>query len=259
MPRMKRSPHPSPRRLTKLLWAVVPVILLSSAWAAPSRPLELFLPNAPPLSMPGQPEQRGIVGDATVKAAAVAGFDLHFITLPWSRAQQTVEHGRDQLIIPLSRTLDREAKYTWIAPIMSMDRAFFSLDNRVENFAQARKTYHRIAVGMGSAQERKLRDEGFSDEQIYPLKIGENPAQMLLLGRVDAWFNGVPESRYIWREVSDRPLLMSPVLMTADLYLACSRDCAEPIVKGLREAVATLRKDGTLERLMEVYAQDAAH
>jgi polar amino acid transport system substrate-binding protein len=104
-----------------------------------------------------------------------------------------------------------------------------------------------------------LRDEGFSDEQIYPLKIGENPAQMLLLGRVDAWFNGVPESRYIWREVSDRPLLMSPVLMTADLYLACSRDCAEPIVKGLREAVATLRKDGTLERLMEVYAQDAAH
>ena len=257
MGRLTRSRHRLHRLPLALLWAVVPAIWLSTAGSAPSRTLDLFLPDAPPLSMQGQPGQRGIVGEATVKAAAMAGYDLHLITLPWPRAQRTVEHGQDQLIIPLSRTLDREAKYTWIAPIMSMDRAFFSLENRVETFAQARKTYHRIAVGMGSAQERKLRDEGFSDEQIYPLKIGENPAQMLLLGRVDAWFNGVPESRYIWREVSDRPLLMSPVLMTSDLYLACSRDCAEPIVKRLREAVATLRKDGTLKRLMDVYAQDA--
>ncbi len=42
-----------------------------------------------------------------------------------------------------------------------------------------KKTYRVIGVGLGSAQEEILRAQGFSDEQIYPLTIGDNPAQML--------------------------------------------------------------------------------
>nr|BFE96756.1 hypothetical protein GCM10020185_72920 [Pseudomonas brassicacearum subsp. brassicacearum] len=75
-------------------------------------------------------------------------------------------------------------------------------------------------------REDILRTEGFSDEQIYPLAIGDNPAQMLLMGRIDAWFNGVPESLYIWPKVSKRKLLMSKVGSSADLYLACSKQCS---------------------------------
>lgn len=221
--------------------------------------VEAYLTQAPPLSMVGEDGRQGIVGDVSVRAAALAGYELHLVALPWSRAQRTVQTGTDLLIIPLSRTPDREPNYTWIAPIISMDRAFFSLDKRVESFEQARTTYHRIAVGAGSAQEQKLRDQGFSRDQIYPLKIGENPAQMLLLGRVDAWFNGVPETRYIWPEVSDRPLLMSPPLMVTDLYLACSKRCAPAMVEGLRKAVETLRADGTIKRIANTYSTERAH
>ncbi|WP_213878711.1 transporter substrate-binding domain-containing protein [Pseudomonas sp. dw_358] len=239
------------------LACAISTVLLSAVACASSRPtLDLYLLDAPPLTLLGQDGRYGIVGDATFKAAAMAGYDLHLVSLPWARAQRTVAAGEDQLIIPLSRTPDREDRYTWVAPIMTMDRAFFSLDKRVDSFEEARRTYHRIAVGMGSAQEIKLREEGFSNEQIYPLKIGENPAQMLLLGRVDAWFNGVPESRHIWGEVSRRTLLMSPALMTADLYLACSRRCAEPMVSRLRAALEALRANGTLEQIVEDYSRE---
>ena len=236
--------HGAKAVLYATLWA-------GAASAAPLRSVDLYLPDAPPLSMMGPVGQRGIVGEASIQAAALAGYSPRLITLPWSRAQLTVRSGINQLIIPLSRTPDRETQYTWVAPIMSMDRAFFTLSKPVETFEQARKAYRRIAVGRGSAQEQKLREEGFSDEQIYPLKIGENPAQMLLLGRVDAWFNGVPESRYIWQEVSDRPLQMGPPLMASDLYLACSKVCDEAMVTGLRQAVEHMRRDGTLERLIK--------
>ncbi|WP_416423970.1 transporter substrate-binding domain-containing protein [Pseudomonas sp. App30] len=229
------------------------LVLLLPAIAVAARTVDLYLPEAPPLSMSGSAGQHGIVGEATLKAAAQAGLDLHLLVLPWPRAQHDVRQGINQLIIPLSRTPDRENDYTWIAPIMSMDRAFFSLDRRVETFAQARQAYARIAVGRGSAQEQKLRDEGFSDEQIYPLQIGENPAQLLLMGRVDAWFNGVPETRYIWRGVSDRPLQMSPPLMQSDLYLACSKRCDEAMVRSLRQAMDNLRSDGTLQRIADAY------
>ena len=76
---------------------------------------------------------------------------------------------------------------------------------------------------------------------------------MLLLGRVDAWFNGVPESKYIWRQVSERQLLMSPVLMTSDLYLACSKSCSPQMVRSLRDAVQTLHRDASIKRLVERY------
>jgi polar amino acid transport system substrate-binding protein len=232
-----------------LLWA-----LLAGAVDAQAGPkVSLYLPEAPPLSMSGEVGRQGIVGDVVVKAAALAGYELQFVSLPWSRAQLTVEAGQSLLIIPLSRTPDRDKHFTWIAPILTLDRAFFSLDKRVESFEQARQVFGRIAVGRGSAQEQKLRDEGFSEQQIYPLKIGDNPAQMLLLGRVDAWFNSVPESRYIWRDVSDRPLLMSPVLMTADVYLACSKACDKTMAQRLRTAVDTLRRNGTVTRTIDGY------
>lgn len=32
-------------------------------------------------------------------------------------------------------------RYTWIAPILTLDRAFFSLDKRVESFEQAWQTF----------------------------------------------------------------------------------------------------------------------
>lgn len=280
---MVRFPHEQITRLATMLALLVPVteyrrivamdhlnrlrgslfksvcgVLLCSAihttaWAATPRTFDLYMAEAPPLSMAGAPGLQGIVGDAARQAMVLAGYRVDIHVLPWLRAQRTVQQGQDMLIVPLSRTHDREASYTWIAPIMSMDRAFFSLDKRVDSFEQARRTYHRIAVGLGSAQERKLQDEGFDASQIYPLRIGENPAQMLLLGRVDAWFNGVPESQYIWRQVSERPLLMSPVLMTTDLYLACSKSCSPQMVRSLREAVQTLHRDGSIKRLVERY------
>lgn len=248
------------------LCAAALILALSSpACSAAVRVLDLYLSQSPPLSMlePAQNNQvdglKGIVGEVTARAATLAGYDLHPLVLPWARAQRVVQAGNDQLIIPLSRTPDRESHYTWIAPVMTMDRAFFSLDTRVESFAQARQVYTRIAVGMGSAQEQKLRDEGFDKDQIYALKIGENPAQMLLLGRVDAWFNGVPETRDIWPQVSDRPLLMSPGLMTSDLYLACSKSCDPALVERLRKAVDTLRSDGTIKQIVNAYLTPGTH
>jgi polar amino acid transport system substrate-binding protein len=220
---------------------------------ATARTVDLYVAEAPPLSMLSQGDSHGILGEVALKAASIAGYELHLITLPWLRAQKDVQTGADRLIVPLSRTPERETKYTWIAPIMSMDRAFFSLNERVSSFAEAKKAYRLIAVGMGSAQEQKLRDEGFREDQIYPLKIGENPAQMLLRGRVDAWFNGVPESQYIWRQLSGRPLKMSPPVMTADLYLACSKSCDPVMIDTLSQAIDGLRRDGTINQLISDY------
>jgi polar amino acid transport system substrate-binding protein len=224
---------------------------VSVTFAAPT--IGLYVPEAPPLTMLNQADEHGIAGDIVLQAMAMAGYSAKFSSPPWPRGQREVSIGKDLLITPLTRSQSREDLFTWIAPVMTMDRTFFSLDKRVDTFDEARKTFKLIAVGLGTAQEARLREEGFPASQIYPLKIGENPAQMLLMGRVDAWFNGVPETRYIWRQISDRPLVVSRVLMTADLYLACSKDCDPQIVERLKTAINTLEANGTLRKIEAGY------
>ncbi|QSB20015.1 transporter substrate-binding domain-containing protein [Pseudomonas sp. 15A4] len=223
----------------------------SMAYALPF--VDVYVAEAPPLTMASQGDQHGIAGDITLQAMAMAGYSAHLLSPPWPRAQRDVTLGTNKLIAPLTRTQSREDSFTWIAPVMTMDRAFFSLDRHVDSFEEARQTFKMIAVGSGSAQETRLREEGFSAAQIYPLKIGENPALMLLKGRVDAWFNGVPETLYIWKQISERPLLMSRPLMTADLYLACSKDCDPQMVEKLRAAIDKLQSNGSIKRVQHDY------
>ncbi|MBO1542072.1 ABC transporter substrate-binding protein [Pseudomonas sp. OA65] len=241
-----------PAKALSRLCLLIPLLVVHNA-GAEALEIELHILDAPPLTFVNDPRGYGIVGDVAVAAMTKAGYTVKVHVLPWARAQKHVSEEHDHLIAPLSRIPPREDRFTWIASIMPMERAFFSLDRRVSSFAQAKETYRKIGVGLGSAQEDILRAEGFSDEQIYPLAIGDNPAQMLLMGRIDAWFNGVPESRYIWPKVSKRKLLMSKVGSSADLYLACSKQCSPEMVVHLREAVDALRADGTVKRVHDLY------
>ncbi|YAF60254.1 Amino acid ABC transporter substrate-binding protein [Pseudomonas sp. E102] len=237
---------------TSVLSLLCLLLAVDSACGEP-RVIELHILDAPPLTLLNDPRGHGIVGDVAVKAITRAGYAVKIHVLPWARAQKHVSEEHDFLIAPLSRIPGRETRFTWISSIMPMERAFFSLDHKVGSFAQAKETFRKVGVGLGSAQEEILRTEGFRDDQIYPLAIGDNPAQMLLMGRIDAWFNGVPESRYIWPKVSKRKLLMSSVGSSADLYLACSRQCSAKLVEDLRGAVEALRNEGAIKRIHDLY------
>lgn len=235
-----------------LRWSLL-VPLLSLSVSGRAEELFLYTLDAPPLTYVEGIPGHGSVGDVVLAAIARAGDSVLLRSEPWARAQKRVSEGQDLLIMPLSRTPQREDRFTWIAPIQPMDRAFFTLDRRVESLADAKARLRSIGVGHGSAQHEILLNAGFAPAQIHPLTIGESPARLLALGRIDAWFNGVPESLSIWRGYSQQPLLMSPVVHSLDLYLACSKDCDRALVKRLRRAVERLQRDGSARRLQDGY------
>lgn len=213
----------------------------------------LYMPDAPPLTLVNRPQGHGIVGDVVVAAIARAGFPVQVRVDPWPRAQHNVITGRNLLITPLSRTPEREALYTWIAPIMRLQRAFFTLDAPATSFVEARSRYHRIGIGLGTAQEETLLQNGVESSRIVRLKLGERPVQMLEKGRIDAWFTGIEEGTYLWARESKQPVQMSPPLHSTDLYLACSRHCDDELVTRLRTAVQALEADGTNLRIHQSY------
>lgn len=231
------------------------VALFHAGSGVADEPLQLHMPDAPPLTLLHYEGGHGMVGDVTLAAIALSGRLTRVVAEPWPRAQARVATGENLLIIPLSRIPEREDRYTWIAPIMVLERAFFSLDEPVTSFAQARQRYQRIGVGLGTAQVDILRREGFAEEQIVQLKLGDNPAILLERGRIDAWFTGIPEALYIWDRYAERQqaLRMSPTLASTELYLACSKLCDPQLVEQLRAALKDLEARGVSQRLRQTY------
>ena len=218
--------------------------------------LNLHMTDAPPLTITNSIDDHGMVGDVVLAAISRAGYHVHLRVAPWLRAQKMVTEGDNQLIVPMSRTPERENLYTWIAPIMSMDRAFFSLYNPVADLAEARERYKRIAVGVGTPQFEFLKSQGFSDDQLVTIKLNDNPGQLLELGRVDAWFTGVPEGLYHWAG-SRKKLRRSSVMFSTDIYLACSKRCDKVLVDELRQAVEALRREGVVQTIQDGYLLSA--
>ena len=216
--------------------------------------LALHMAEAPPLTLNNSIGGHGMVGDVALAAISRASYQSHLHVAPWLRAQKRVVEGENQLIIPLSRTPERENLYTWIAPLMSMERAFFSFDNPVTDLAEARERYKRIAVGVGTPQLEFLKSQGFSGDQIVSIKLNDNPGRMVELGRVDAWFTGVLEGLYHWPDSREK-LRMSPVMFSTDIYLACSKLCDKVLVEELRQAVEALRREGVVQAIQNAYLQ----
>lgn len=232
-----------------LTLALTPTLLFADA-----REIELYMPDAPPLSIPDAGEQRGITGDVAVMALQRAGFQPRIRTAPWLRAQKRVLASDRILIVPLTRTPEREQRFTWIAKILPLRRAFFSLEHPADSLEEARQRYRLVAVGLGTAQEEILRQAGFSDAQLYALKLGEHPAQLVRRGRVDAWFTTVPEGRYRWDE--QPALAMGSPLSGNDMYIGCSAHCDPELVQGLRSAMTQMRSDGSLQQIIQRYLSD---
>ncbi|UUY06653.1 transporter substrate-binding domain-containing protein [Pseudomonas sp. J452] len=234
-------------RLLCLLILLLPL----PAWA---EAVQLFSVQAPPLTS-SEPGQHGLVGEVVLAALAAEKLDYRLHTPPWPRAQKQVQEGRDLLIMPLSRIPSREKLYTWITPIFHIQRAFFSLGTPVRSMAEARLQLRQVGVGLGSAQHQQLLDAGFREDQLLVLKIDENPALMLEMGRLDAWFNGIPEARYFWEKVGKHELLSSPPLVSNDLYLACSLECDPDLVERLRRRLQLMQASGEVARIQARYAR----
>lgn len=83
---------------------IIALLCLAFGLQAQPRQVDLYLPDAPPLTLVQDAKGHGIVGDAALLALKRAGYRVRIRVEPWARAQKTVMDGRDLLIIPLSRT-----------------------------------------------------------------------------------------------------------------------------------------------------------
>lgn len=233
-------------------------LALAGAAAAPApEELAIYLMEVPPLTI-NAPEHKGLVGDLAFEALRRAGFQPRLIVVPNNRALTVVagSDARDTLIIPLARIEEREAVYTWIAPLARVNRAFFSLNRSVHSFDEARATFRQVGVARGTAGLNILRREGFAERQIYEISQGEAALKMLLMGRFDAWYGPVAEGKAMLKalDAGDKAVLSAPLGASFN-YLGCSKVCDPAIVARLQKALRAMEQDGSAREIRQKYGE----
>lgn len=235
--------------------AVTAVCTLAAAATAPvtAETLKIYSVDAPPLTM-DQPDQRGFIAEISLEALKRAGYQGDMSFIPWKRGQQEVAEGENLLIIPFARSPAREANYTWIANIFTVDRSFAAVGKSIDSYDQARAELASIIVGQGTAQEELLKSKGFPPSQLRIIRVGQKETEVLSASGDEAWFNGTPETLWKWKH-SGRPekIVIGKAVDQNDVYLACSLRCSPRIVETLRAAVDEMKADGTAQRIIDAY------
>jgi polar amino acid transport system substrate-binding protein len=232
---------------------VAAVLLALTVACASAQEVTLYLMEVPPYAMDA-PQQKGMVGDVVLEALRRAGYQTRLVVVPSPRALSAVPGMQDTLIIPLARTKDRETHYTWIAHILNVERAFFTLDRKVTSFAEAKAAFKSIGVARASAGYPILLEQGFDADQIQVLNQGVSAVRMLQSHRIDAWYNPVLEAELLQREAGvPSSFAMSPTLGPTEQYLGCSRKCDPKLVASLSAAIKAMQRDGTVQKMIAHY------
>ena len=217
--------------------------------------LTLYLMEVPPLTL-NEPGRNGVAGDLVLEAIRRAGYGVKLVVVPSKRAMAIIESGAepDALIIPLARQKERELNYSWIAPVAKVERAFFSLERKVDSFEQARAAFRVVGVARGTAGLNILRQQGFADSQIYEIADNITGARMLMAHRFDAWYGPSPQFRGWLRESDPGHQAQAGASLGSTVnYLACSKIC-DPALKGrLADAIDKMNRDGSARAIEARY------
>jgi polar amino acid transport system substrate-binding protein len=176
---------------------------------------------------------------------------------PWARAVRLVEHSDHLGIFPLARTADREKRFQWLAPLMTVRYALVTLAaERRLSLAELRPL--RVGILRGSPIIRKLQAEQFT--KIVEGTDYKDLLRMLIGGNLDVVYAGAPmlgAAMDAYGYPRDR-FTTHQTLGEAELYMAASPGLAAEEARLWQRAYQQLEKDGSVERLRRRYGLNAA-
>lgn len=217
--------------------------------------LTLVTSELPPMAMPGEPGQRGVLLDLVEAMLKRAELETAPGFFPWARALLMARETPRTLIVPLNRTTEREEQFQWLVKLYAQRIAFLTLAGkpRVESLEQARRL--RIGGLRGSSNLDTLQQRGVSRDRIYAAASLREVQRALERGLIDAIYGSELIHADAWRRSgrNNAPLQTGLTLESAGVWLAAQGGITESEQSRLQQAHDALRADGSVDRLFKRY------
>ena len=210
--------------------------------------------HVPPPTVAEGGQAMGLVYEVVREVARRVGNPQTVEFLPWPRAQEQAMAGPDVGILALTRTPEREQRYSWVFNVLTDDLVLAGLPG-VELGDLAALKERPVGVLRMSGAEALLREQGFT--QVAPAAEEWTNAQRLRERRIDAWLGPGLMLRWAWRETGGDPaqLVIGQVVRPSEIWFAGSPDIAPEIVALWQRHFQALKADGSYDRITARYTR----
>ena len=231
---------------------LVSAIAFAPLLPASAEPLTVLAGPIEPWSIENG-DRPGVMVEMLTEMAKRANIEVNLKFEPWSRAQSDTQAGKDLAIIALTRTPEREPKYTWIVPLLSDPLWLHATRGDLNISALDKASTLNISVLRGTPQEDTLRQAGLTKLDLTT--DDDSGAKMLKAGRVDAWFTRGMSASYSYGKIGGDPkqLLRGAETATPPMYLAGSRDFSPELAAKLNKAFESMKADGSYDKIVKSY------
>ena len=220
--------------------------------AVPVEPLRLVVADMPPYAMTDDPIGPGILVELTQELGRRVGEPVQVSFYPWTRTLLASQQPRT-LVLPLSRTPEREPHYRWMVKMYKQKYLFIGRrgDRQLNDPALLRNA--RVVVVRGTAHKRTLIDAHYT--HIAECTSIKECLRMVKKGIADATYGAEDVHRYSANLDGNKEseFAFSPVFLTGEVWLAGSSDISEEDARKWRAAMEAARTDGALARILRKY------
>lgn len=245
--------------LSALAWACRPAWAQDPLEADARAPrLEWVAGDLPPFAWRASSGPQGFAHELVQLMAQQIGRPGAVSYYPWARAVRLAEHSDHIGIFPLARTPDREKRFQWLVPLMTVRYALITpASERRLSLAELRPL--RVGVLRGSPILRNLQAEHFT--KISEGKDYKDLLRMLVHGSLDVVYAGAPMLGAAMDEYgyARSQFTTQQTLGEAVLYMAASLGLADEEARLWQSAYQQLEKDGSVERLRRRYGLGRNH
>lgn len=197
-------------------------------------------------------------GEATVVVETVlqrAGLKDYQVNIyPWARAYSLALHQPNVLIYLIARTPEREALFKWVGEVVSLQVNFYKLKERkditVHSLADAKK--YTVGVLRDEVRHQYLQHQGFPKLELASQHIDN--LRKLEHHRID--MIPMPEQalaalcKKFGNDCSKLEKVYTLEDLNVKLYIAYSKATTDDIVEKTKAALAQIRAEGTLDKIM---------
>ena len=249
--------------LRRHLWLCALALAPWAARADPApggtvRPLQWVAGDLPPFAWRSSAGPRGYAQELVQLMGQRLGRDVDVDYFPWARAVQLTERSDNTGVFPLARTPDREARFQWLVPLMTVRYVFLTAAGE-RRLGLAELRTRRVGVLRGSPIVANLRAERFTT--IIEGKDYKDLLRLLAERGLDAVYAGGPMLDAALAEYGYPAEQFTPQqsLGEARLYIAASPGLAPAEAQRWLQAYEKLVEDGSVERLRRRYFPTERH
>ena len=236
------------------LFTLVLLVLALQARSDTLAPYQIVSGDLPPFAIESGPDHPGALASLVHDMALRLGTGPTIQFYPWTRALSMVGTQPRTLILPLTRTPERENNYRWIVKLYRQQFVFIALRGASVNL----NTIHtlrelRIAVLRGSPNESQLLNRNF--QHVLPANSVLDMARMLERGMADAIYGGDAINLAVLADygIARAQLQVSKPLDYGEIWLGGSLDIPESEALLWHNAMKQLVREGVVRRTMARY------